>query len=126
MESIMYLQNVSLPYRATYESTSQGWVASIAGKRPVKIDDPRRRWKRGTWKQHTTLPPSVAFHVKEKDNSKVLCLNCKKLGHYARKYPGRNNKVSKQRRTDLVTCQKCNQNEHYTGKCAEKSTSKFQ
>jgi hypothetical protein len=64
--------------------------------------------------------------VKKKDNSKVLCLNCKKLGHYARKCPGRNNKVSKKRRTDLDTRQKCNQKEHYTGKCAEKSTSKFQ
>jgi hypothetical protein len=61
-------------------------------KRPLKIDDPRRRWKQRTWKQHTTLPPSVAFHVKKKDNSKVLCLNCKKLGYYARKCPGRNNK----------------------------------
>jgi hypothetical protein len=32
MESTMYLLNVSLPHGAMYESTSQGWVVSIAGK----------------------------------------------------------------------------------------------
>jgi RNase P subunit RPR2 len=58
-------------------------------ERPLKIDDPRRRWKRRTWKQHTTLPPSVAFHVKKRDASMVLCLNCGKLGRYAKKCPER-------------------------------------
>jgi radical SAM protein with 4Fe4S-binding SPASM domain len=40
---------------------------------------------------------------KKMDYSKVLCLNCKKLKHCAKKCPERNNKVNKQRRTDLVT-----------------------
>jgi hypothetical protein len=62
----------------------------------------------------------------KKDNSKVLCLNCKKLGHYAKKCPERNNKVNRQRRTDLVTCQKCNQKGHYASRCVEKSTLKLQ
>jgi hypothetical protein len=63
---------------------------------------------------------------KKKDNNKVLCLNCKKLGHYAKKCPERNNKVNMQRRTDLVTCQKCNQKGHYASRCVEKSTLKLQ
>jgi hypothetical protein len=41
---------------------------------------------------------------KKKDTSKVLCLNCKELEHYAKKCPERNNKVNMQRGTDLVTC----------------------
>jgi hypothetical protein len=41
---------------------------------------------------------------KKKDTSKVLCLNCKELKHYAKKCPERNNKVNRQRGTDLVTC----------------------
>jgi hypothetical protein len=53
---------------------------------------------------------------KKKDYSKVLCFNCKKIGHYAKKYPERNNKVNKQRGTNLVTCQKCNQKGHYAGR----------
>jgi hypothetical protein len=46
---------------------------------------------------------------KRKDTSKVLCLKCKKLGHYAKKCPERNNKVNRQRGTYLFTCHKCNQ-----------------
>jgi hypothetical protein len=42
------------------------------------------------------------------DNSKVLCLNCKELGHYAKKCAERNNKVNRQRGTNLVTSSKCN------------------
>jgi hypothetical protein len=37
---------------------------------------------------------------KKKDNSKVLCLNCKKLEHHAETCP----EPSRQRGTDLVTC----------------------
>jgi hypothetical protein len=33
---------------------------------------------------------------KKKDNSKVLCFNCKELGHYADKCPERDNKMNKQ------------------------------
>jgi polynucleotide 5'-kinase involved in rRNA processing len=63
---------------------------------------------------------------RKKDTSKVLCLNCKKVGHYANKCPERNNKVNKQRGTDLVTCHKCNQKGLYAGRCAEKSTLRLQ
>jgi hypothetical protein len=56
----------------------------------------------------------------------VLCLTCKKTWQYAKKCPGRNNKVSKQRGTNLVTCQKCNQKGHYAGRCTETSTVKLQ
>jgi hypothetical protein len=37
---------------------------------------------------------------KKKDTSKVLCFNCKELGHYAKKCPKRNNQANKQ---DIVT-----------------------
>jgi hypothetical protein len=43
---------------------------------------------------------------KKNDTSKVICLNCKKLRHYAKKCPERDKKVNKERRTDLVTCHK--------------------
>jgi hypothetical protein len=46
---------------------------------------------------------------RKNDTTKVLCLNCKKLGHYAKKCPERNNKVNRQRGTYLFTCHKCNQ-----------------
>jgi hypothetical protein len=64
--------------------------------------------------------------VKKKDYDKVLCLNCKKIGQYAKKCLERNNKVNRQRGTNLVTCQKCNQKGHYASRCVEKSTSKLQ
>jgi hypothetical protein len=56
------------------------------------------------------------------DNSKVLRLNCKELGHYAKKCAERNNKVNRQRGTNLVTSSKCNWKGHYAGKCAENGT----
>jgi hypothetical protein len=63
----------------------------------------------------------------KKDNNKVLCFNCKDLGHYANKCPERNNKANKQgsmkKDLSLVTCYKCNQKGHYANKCAEKGTS---
>jgi hypothetical protein len=50
--------------------------------------------------------PKKKKKIKKKDNSKALCWNCKKLRHYAKKCPERNDKVNKQRGTYLVTCQK--------------------
>jgi hypothetical protein len=60
--------------------------------------------------------------IKEKDNSKTLCWNCRELGHYAKEYPEPN----MQRGTDLVICQKCNQKGHYARRCEEKRTSRLQ
>jgi hypothetical protein len=60
--------------------------------------------------------------IKEKDNSKTLCWNCRELGHYAKECPEPN----MQRGTDLVTCQKCNQKGHYARRCEEKSISRLQ
>jgi hypothetical protein len=59
---------------------------------------------------------------KKKDYSKVLCLNCNKLRHYARKCPERN----RQRGTNLVTCGKCSKNGHYARRCTEEGTSRLQ
>jgi hypothetical protein len=59
--------------------------------------------------------------IKEKDNSKTLCWNCRELGHYAKECPEPN----MQRGIDLVTCQKCNQKGHYARRCEEKSTSRL-
>jgi hypothetical protein len=62
--------------------------------------------------------PKKKKKIKEKDNSKMLCWNCRELGHYARECLEPN----RQRGTDLVTCQKCNQKGHYARRCVEKST----
>jgi hypothetical protein len=62
--------------------------------------------------------PKKKKKIKEKDNSKMLCWNCRELGHYAKERPEPN----RQRGTDLVTCQKCNQKGHYARRCKEKST----
>jgi hypothetical protein len=40
--------------------------------------------------------PKRKKKIKEKDNSKVLCLNCKELGHYADECPERDNKANGQ------------------------------
>jgi hypothetical protein len=57
---------------------------------------------------------------KRKDINKVQCFNCKELGHYAFKYPERNNKTNRQismkKDLGLVTCCKCNRKEHYAKK----------
>jgi hypothetical protein len=65
--------------------------------------------------------PKKKKKIKEKDNSKTLCWNCRELGHYERECPEPN----RQRGTDLVTCQKCNQKGYYARRCAEKSTSRL-
>jgi hypothetical protein len=64
---------------------------------------------------------------KEKVYSKVLCFNCKELGHYASKCPEGNNKPNTQgsvkKDLSIITCFKCKQNGHYSNRCPEKSTS---
>jgi hypothetical protein len=65
----------------------------------------------------------------KKNDSKVLCFNCKELGHYAKKCPEENNKANRPggMKKDLspITCYKCKQKGHYANKCAEKSTSRL-
>jgi hypothetical protein len=67
---------------------------------------------------------------KKKDNSKVLCFNCKELGHYASKCPEKNNKANIQgsMKKDLnhIICYTCKQQGHYADQCTEKSTSRLQ
>jgi hypothetical protein len=45
---------------------------------------------------------------KKKDNSKVLCFNCKELGHFADKCPEKDNKANKQgsvkKNLNHITC----------------------
>jgi hypothetical protein len=67
---------------------------------------------------------------KKKDKSKVLCLKCKELGHYAKKCPGRNNKANRpggvKKDLRLITCYKCKQKGHYADKCSDNGTSRLQ
>jgi hypothetical protein len=67
---------------------------------------------------------------KKKDNSKVLCFNCKELGHYADKCPERDNKANRQgsvkKNLNHITCFKCKQMGHYSNQCTGKSTSRLQ
>jgi hypothetical protein len=48
---------------------------------------------------------------RKKDNSKVLCFNCKELGHYAKKCPEKDNKAHKQgsvkKNLNHITCYTC-------------------
>jgi hypothetical protein len=65
----------------------------------------------------------------KKNDSKVLCFNCKELGHYAKKCLKENNKANRPggMKKDLspITCYKCKQKGHYADKCTEKSTSRL-
>jgi hypothetical protein len=76
------------------------------------------------------IPKKKKNKIKEKENSKVLCLKCKELGHYADKCSERYNKVNGQdsvkRDIRLVTCYKCKQKGHYADKCSENGTSRLQ
>jgi hypothetical protein len=67
---------------------------------------------------------------RKKDNSQVMCLKCKELGHYVSKCPGRYDKVNMQdsvkRDIRLITCFKCKQKGHYSDKCSENGTPRLQ
>jgi hypothetical protein len=67
---------------------------------------------------------------RKKDNSKVLCFNCKELGHYADKCPERGNKANRQgsvkKNLNHITCYTCKQQGHYSYRCTEESTSRPQ
>jgi hypothetical protein len=64
----------------------------------------------------------------KKDTRKVLCLNCKELGHIAKKCPETNNKAniqgSMKKDLGMITCYKCKQKGHYADKCLENGTSR--
>jgi hypothetical protein len=55
--------------------------------------------------------PNKKMKIKKKDNSKVMCSNCKELGHYADKCPERDNKANRQgsvkKNLNHITCFKC-------------------
>jgi hypothetical protein len=76
------------------------------------------------------IPKRKKKKIKEKENSKVLCLKCKELGHYVDKCSERYNKVNGQdsvkRDIRLFTCYKCKQKGHYADKCSENGTSRLQ
>jgi cellular nucleic acid-binding protein len=59
----------------------------------------------------------------KKDNSKVMCFNCKELGHYVSKCPGRYNKVNMQdsvkNDNSKTLCWNCREPGHYAKECPE-------
>jgi hypothetical protein len=67
---------------------------------------------------------------RKKYKSKVLCFNCKELGHYANKCPEKDNKANKQgsmkKNLNHITCYTCKQQGHYSYQCTEESTSRPQ
>jgi hypothetical protein len=67
---------------------------------------------------------------KKKDNSKLMCFNCKELGHYANKCPEKDNKAnspgSVKKNLNHITCYTCKQQGHYSYQCTEESTSRPQ
>jgi RNase P subunit RPR2 len=68
------------------------------------------------------IPKKKKKKIKEKDNRKTLCWNCKELGHYAKECL----EPIRQRGSGLVTCQKCNKKGRYARRCEEKNTSRLQ
>jgi hypothetical protein len=73
---------------------------------------------------------ALARHQEKKDNSKVLCFNCKELGYYANKCQEKDNKANKQgsvkKNLNHITCYTCKQQGHYLYQCTEESTSRPQ
>jgi hypothetical protein len=67
---------------------------------------------------------------KKKDNSKLMCFNCKELGHYAKKCPEKGNKAispgSVKKSLNHITCYTCKQQGHYPYQCTEESASRPQ
>jgi hypothetical protein len=64
---------------------------------------------------------------KKKDNSKLMCFNCKKLGHYANKCPEKDNKANSlgsMKNLNHITCYTCKQQGHYSYQCTVESTSR--
>jgi hypothetical protein len=69
------------------------------------------------------IPKKEKKKTKEKDNSKMLCWNCRELGHYANKCPEKDNKANKQgsvkKNLNHITCYTCKQQGHYLYQCTE-------
>jgi hypothetical protein len=67
---------------------------------------------------------------KKKDNSKLMCFNCKELGHYANKCLKKDNKANSpgsiKKNLNHITCYTCKQQGHYPYRCTEESTSRPQ
>jgi hypothetical protein len=67
---------------------------------------------------------------KKKDICKLMCFNCKELGHYANKCQEKNNKAnspgSVKKNLNHITCCTCHQQGHYSYQCIEESTSRPQ
>jgi hypothetical protein len=72
------------------------------------------------------IPKKEKKKTKEKDNSKMLCWNCRELGHYANKCPEKDNKANKQgsvkKNLNHITCYTCKQQGHYLYQCTEERT----
>jgi hypothetical protein len=76
------------------------------------------------------IPKKKKKMIKKKDNSKVLCFNCKEPGHYATECPEESNKANGtdgvKKNLNHITCYKCKQKGHYADQCTEESTSRPQ
>jgi hypothetical protein len=64
---------------------------------------------------------------KKKDNSKLMCFNCKELGHYANKCPEKDNKANSpgnMKNLNHITYYTCKQQGHHSYQCTVESTSR--